>query len=310
MEYETAGDPVSGCKWTRKTTEKIARQLRRAKIYVSPKTVARLLKEMKFSLRVNVKTIESGSRKPLDPKHRDRQFRYIKRQRQDYARRGLPVISVDAKKRELIGSFRKNGRTWSRNGIEVLDHDFPSDAQGVGISYSIYDTRRNRGFVCVGTSYDTAEFAVDAIRRWWLKEGRRHYRDAEEILILADCGGSNSYRTRLWKYQLQIALCDRVGVKVRLCHYPPGTSKWNPVEHRLFSFISNNWAGHPLVSYECMLNFIRTTKTKIGLRVRACLIEKRYKKGIKISDDQMRQVALKRYRVNPNWNYSITPSKM
>lgn len=310
MEYETAGDPVSGCKWTRKTTEKVARQLHLAKINVSPKTVARLLREMGFSLHVNVKTKQSGSRKPLDPKKRDRQFRYIKRQRQDYARRGLPVISVDTKNRELIGWFRKNGRIWSRNGIEVLDHDFPSDADGVGTPYSIYDIARNKGFVCVGTSRDTAEFAVDSIRRWWLKEGRRHYPDAEEILILADCGGSNSYRTRLWKYQLQVAFCDRVGVKIRVCHYPPGTSKWNPVEHRLFSSISGNWQGRPLVSYECMLKFIRTTKTKAGLRVRACLIEKQYEKGIKISNDQMRQVALKRYRVHPDWNYSIAPSKM
>jgi hypothetical protein len=310
MEYETAGDPVNGCKWSRKSTRKIARQLRLAKIHLSPKTVARLLKEMGFSLRVNVKTIESGSRKPVDPKQRDRQFRYIQRQRWDYARRGLPVISVDSKSRELVGRFHQSGRTWSRKAIEVLDHDFPSDAEGVGIPYSIYDTGRNQGFVCVGTSRDTAEFAVDAIRKWWLEAGRRHYPDADEILILADCGGSNSYRTRLWKYQLQVAFCDRVGVKVRVCHYPPGTSKWNPVEHRLFAFISDNWAGHPLVSHECMLKFIRTTKTETGLRVRACLFKKRYQKGIKISDDQMRQVALKRYRVHPDWNYSITPSRM
>jgi len=305
MEYETAGDPVSGCKWTLKSTEKIARQLRRANIHVSPKTVARLLKEMKYSLRVNVKTIESGSRKPLDPGQRDRQFRYIKRQRQDFTRRDLPVISVDTKSRELIGRFHQSGRTWGRESVEVLDHDFPSDAQGVGIPYSIYDTARNEGFVCVGTSRDTSEFAVDSIRTWWLKAGRYHYPDADEILILADCGGSNSNRIRLWKFQLQVAFCDRVGVRVRVCHYPPGASKWNPIEHRLFSFISANWAGHPLESHECMLKFIRATKTKAGLRVRACLIEKQYQKGIKISDAQMRRVALKRYRVNPDWNYSI-----
>ena len=265
---------------------------------------------MKYSLRVNVKTIESGSRKPLDPRERDRQFRYIKRQRQDFTRRDLPVISVDTKSRELIGRFHQSGRTWGRESVEVLDHDFPSDAQGVGIPYSIYDTARNEGFVCVGTSRDTSEFAVDSIRTWWLKAGRYHYPDADEILILADCGGSNSNRIRLWKYQLQVAFCDRVGVRVRVCHYPPGASKWNPIEHRLFSFISANWAGHPLESHECMLKFIRTTETKAGLRVRACLIEKQYQKGIKISDAQMRRVALKRYRVNPDWNYSIAPPSM
>ena len=310
MEYETAGDPVTGSKWTRKTTEKIAGQLRRAGIHVSPNTVARLLKDMKFSLRVNIKTLESGLRKPPDPKKRDRQFRYIQRQRREYVQLGIPVISVDTKSRILVGRFHQKGRRWCREATEVFDHDFPSDAEGVGIPYGIYDTCRNEGFVCVGTSRDTAEFAVDTIRTWWLKVGRIHYPEAEEVLILADCGGSNSYRIRLWKYQLQVAFCDRRGLKVRLCHYPPGTSKWNPIEHRLFSFVSANWAAQPLESYECILKFIRATRTKSGLRVRASLIDKHYEKGIRISDRQMRQVSLNRYRVNPEWNYSIAPSGM
>jgi len=310
MEYETAGDPVTGCKWTRKSTEKIAQQLRRVGIHVSPNTVARLLKDMKFSLRVNLKTLESGLRNPPDPEKRDRQFLYIQRQQRDYAQRGIPIISVDTKSRILIGRFHRKGRQWSREAIEVLDHDFPSDAKGVGIPYGIYDTQRNEGFVCVGTSRDTGEFAVDAIRSWWLKAGQHHYPQAEEILILADCGGGNSSRTRLWKYQLQVAFCDKVGLKVRVCHYPPGASKWNPIEHRLFSFISDNWTGQPLVSYECILKFIRTTKTKAGLRVRARLIERPYEKGIKISDSQMQQVSLMRSRLHPDWNYSIAPSGM
>ncbi|MBW1790540.1 MAG: ISAzo13 family transposase [Deltaproteobacteria bacterium] len=256
MKYETAGDPVTGCKWTRKSTEKIARELARARIYVSPNTA---------------------------------------------------VISVDTKSRLLIGRFHQKGRRWGQEPIKVLDHDFPSDAQGVGIPYGIYDTYRKEGFVCVGTSRDTGQFAVDAIRTWWLKSGRDHYPQAEEVLVLADSGGSNGYRIRLWKYQLQTAFCDRVGLKVRVCHYPPGASKWNPIEHLLFSFVSKNWEAEPLVSYERVLKSIRTTKTKTGLRVRACLLDRKYEKGIKISDDQMRKVNLKRYRVNPEWNYTIAP---
>lgn len=311
MEYDTAGDPMNGCKWTHKTTEKIARELGQVGIHVSPNTVAKLLKEMKFSLRVNIKNLESGGgkRKPLDPSIRDRQFRYIKRQRRDYARHGLPVISVDTKARVLIGPFYRKGRAWSHEAIEVLDHDFPSDADGIGIPYSIYDTLRNDALVCVGVSRDTAMFAVDAIRTWWLRAGRSHYPDAQEILILADCGGSNSYRTRLWKYELQESFCNRVGLKVRVCHYPPGASKWNPIEHRVFPFITASWAGEPLVSYETMLKRIRTTTTKTGLKIRACLIDKQYEKGIKVSDDQMCDLSLKTYRVNPSWNYSIAPSK-
>ena len=308
MVYETAGDPISGCKWTAKSTEKIARELSRAGCRVSPKTVARLLKEMNFSLRVNVKMLESGQSKPIDPQIRDRQFRYIKRQRLEYARKGLPVISVDTKARELIGRFHHSGRCWSRERIDVFDHDFPSDADGVGIPYGIYDTVRNEGFVSVGISRDTACFAVDAIRSWWTKAGSTHYRHADAILILADCGGSNSYRTRLWKYQLQTDLCNRSALRVKVCHYPPGTSKWNPIEHRLFPFVSANWAAQPLVSYEAMLKRIRATRTETGLRVRALLNNKEYQTGIKVSDAQMQQIALTPARVHPQWNYSIAPA--
>ena len=308
MAEDTAGDPVSGCKWTRKTTAKIAQQLKRVGIPVSPNTVARLLKQMDFSLRVNLKCLESGLRKPPDPELRNLQFHYIHRQVRDYLAQELPVISVDTKSRELIGPFHQAGQRWSQQPIRVLDHDFPSDSEGVAIPYGIYDLSLNEGFVCVGTSYDTSEFAVDSICKWWSRIGSRRYPQADRFLILADCGGSNGYRTRLWKHRLQVALCDRFGLEVKVCHYPPGASKWNPIEHKLFSFISNNWAGQPLRDYETVLKFIRTTQTSTGLTVRAAISRKRYAKGTKITDEQMRQITLRPHTKRPQWNYSICPS--
>ena len=310
MKHETAGDPVSGCKWTRKTTAKIAKELNRAGIEVSANTVGRLLRKMKFSLRMNLKSLESGRRKAPDRRKRDQQFRYIRSQVQDYAAQGMPVISVDTKSRELIGPFHQPGRRWSQEPIKVFDHDFPSDASGVAIPYGIYDFCRNEGFVCVGTSHDTSEFAVAAIRTWWQKAGAAHYPRAERLLVLADCGGSNGYRTRLWKHQLQLAFCNRFGLQVKVCHYPPGSSKWNPIEHRMFSFISSNWAAEPLRDYETVLKFIRSTKTATGLKIRATINTKRYQKGTRISEQQMQRIALKSYTQRPKWNYSITQSIM
>jgi hypothetical protein len=307
MEHDTAGDPVSGCKWTRKTTLKIAQQLKRAGIRVSANTVSKLLKKMNFSLRVNLKTLESGLSKPPDPQQRDLQFRYIRSQIRAYSAQGMPVISVDTKSRELMGPFHQSGHKWSQDPIKVFDHDFPSDSQGVAIPYGIYDLCRNQGFVCVGTTRDTSEFAVDSIRTWWLQAGSTHYPNANRLLILADCGGSNGYRTRLWKRQLHAAFCNRFGIQVKVCHYPPGSSKWNPIEHRMFSFISNNWAAQPLYDYETVLKFIRTTKTSAGLKIRASLNKKSYQKGKKISNKEMEEIALKRYTLRPNWNYSISP---
>jgi hypothetical protein len=310
MEHETAGDPVTGCKWTRKTTGKIAKQLSRVGIRVSAKTVARLLKQMDFSLRMNLKSLESGLSRPPDPRQREQQFLYIRSQMRDCAAREMPVISVDTKSRELIGRFHQSGRRWGREPIKVFDHDFPSDARGVAIPYGIYDPLRNEGFVCVGTSRDTSAFAVDSICTWWLHVGAERYCDADSLLILADCGGSNGYRTRLWKHQLQLAFCNRFGLRVKVCHYPPGSSKWNPIEHRMFSFISSNWAAVPLTDYETVLKFISTTQTAAGLKIQACLIHTEYPKGIKISDGQMLKVAIKRHTARPDWNYSIYPSKM
>ena len=238
------------------------------------------------------------------------QFHYIRNRIRAYSTQGLPVISVDAKSRELIGPFHQAGRRWSQKPIKVLDHDFPSDSNGIALPYGIYDLSRNEGFACVGTSCDTSEFAVDAIRMWWLKAGLAHYPDADRLMILADCGGSNGYRTRLWKHQLQIAFCNRFNLEAKVCHYPPGSSKWNPIEHRMFSFISSNWAGQPLLDYETVLKFIRTTQTTAGLKIRAFLNKKQYLKGRKISDRLMKDVVLKRYTLRPNWNYSICPANM
>lgn len=310
MEHETAGDPVSGCKWTRKTTAKIAKQLQRADIQVSAKTVAKLLKQMNFCLRMNLKCLESGQSSPPDPRQRDLQFRYIQSQIGRSAAKGIPYVSVDTKSRELIGPFRHAGRRWSSDAIKVLDHDFPSDASGVAIPYGVYDPLRNEGFVGVGTSRDTAAFAVDTICLWWQQIGIKHYPNAQDLLILADCGGSNGYRPRLWKYQLQHAFCNRFGMTVKVCHYPPGSSKWNLIEHRMFSFISMNWAAQPLLDYETVLNFITTTGTQAGLKINACLNDTDYATGIKISDGQMQELELKRHTLRPKWNYSISPSRM
>jgi hypothetical protein len=308
MKEATAGDPVSGIKWTHKSTYRIARHLSRMGIVLCAGTVGRLLKAQGYSLRKNRKNIETPTGKAPNPQRRDRQFHYIRRQRRHYEAEALPVISIDTKSRELIGRFHQSGQCWSAKSIEVFDHDFPSAAQGVGIPYGIYDMLRNQGFISVGTSKDTSEFAVDSIRWWWLQFGRQCYPHAEEILIVADGGGSNGYRTRLWKQQLQEQFCNRVGIKVRVCHFPPGASKWNPIEHRLFSHISANWAAQPLESYETMLKFIRTTRTDTGLGVRARISRKKYQKGIRVSDHQMQQIQIKQARVHPEWNYTIEPT--
>jgi hypothetical protein len=303
MEHDTAGDPITGVKWTRRTTAKIADELRKAGIDVCPNTVARLLKGLQFSLRCNHKKLSRGS----DP-GRDAQFAYIAAQREAFTARGLPIISVDTKKRELVGTFKNAGTTWAREPIAVNDHDFRSDAVGVAIPYGIYDTGANRGSLFIGTSYDTPRFAVDNLTRWWTYDGRRRYPDAAELLVLADSGGSNSNRSRAWKYDLQHRLCDRHGLTVTVCHYPTGASKWNPIEHRLFSEIQKNWAGQPLVSYETILNYARTTTTSTGLHVKAYLIDHHYPKGVKISNQDMKALNLRLHDTQPNRNYTLSPT--
>src|SRR5258708_2030932 len=257
LEHDTAGDPITGLKWTRKTTEKIAEVLQEIDIPVSAKTVARLLYQMDFSLRVNRKQIATNS-----SPYRDQQFQHIGSLRTRFQQQGLPIISVDSKKRELIGNFKNAGTKWDRSSVPVNDHDFRSDASGVGISYGIYDPPNNRGTVCVGTSHDTPAFAVHSIVTWWKREGSRRHGRAPKLLILADAGGSNSCRVAAWKTEIQTQLCNAFGITVTIAHYPTGASKWNPIEHRLFSEISKRWTPAPLVSYQKMLNLIRSPKTK------------------------------------------------
>ena len=274
MGHDTAGDPITGVKWSRRTTRKIAAELTVLSIAVSKNTVGRLLKEMNFKLRVNRKQIAS-TKNP----DRNQQFLYMGQQGERFANQGLPIISVDTKKKELIGNFKNAGANWDRQPILVKDHDFRSEADGMAIPYGIYDTQANRGAVFVGTSHDTPAFAVDAIAQWWLKEGCLRYPAARELFILADGGGSNGSRCRAWRKAIQDTICTPLDLIVTVSHYPPGASKWNPIEHRLFSQISNNWAGEPLTDLDKILQFIRTTKTESGLTVNACLIPDKYDIG-------------------------------
>lgn len=304
MKYETAGDPVSGLRWTRKTTEKIADELSALDIRVSRKTVAKLLKQMNFSLQTNKKKISNGS-----PPDRDAQFVNIAELRERFGRRGNPILSVDTKKKELVGRFKNPGRAWARHSDAVNDHDFRSTAKGIAIPYGIYDLQGNRGTVYVGTSHDTPQFAVECIEKWWRTEGQKRYPGRRHLLVLADTGGSNGATCRAWKHGIQDKLCNAHGLVVTVAHYPSGASKWNPIEHRLFSEISKNWSGRPLDSYETILNYIRTTETKTGLKVNARLVKKNYAKGIKITDEAMGELNIKRPTSLPKWNYMLRPSK-
>lgn len=301
VEETTAGDPMSLLRWTSKSTRTIAQEVARRGHRIGASTVGRCLHDLGYSLQANVKTKEgrqSGAR--------DEQFRYINRVVQGYITTGDPVISVDTKKKELVGEFRNAGQTWRPHGdpIEVNVHDFPHLGRGKAVPYGAYDIARNRAVVNVGISHDTAEFAVESIRRWWRLDGRRLYRDARRLLICADSGGSNGHKLRAWKLGLQ-TLADEIAMPITVCHYPPGTSKWNKIEHRLFSFISLNWRGRPLVNYETVVNLIGATKTRTGLRVKAVLDTRTYPKGIKVDAQAMRDVQLRRHTLYPDWNYTI-----
>jgi len=265
---------------------------------------------MGFSLRVNSKKIESGIANPPDPKKRDEQFCHIENLRELFAAHKLPTISVDTKKKELVGNFKNNGQAWQKDSTEVYDHDFPTHAVGKAVPYGIYDTQKNTGTVFVGHSADTPSFAVECIEKWWKDYGKVQYPERKELLILADAGGSNSYRSRVWKYRIQKQICDKHGLSVSICHYPPGSSKWNPIEHRLFSEISKNWGGRPLDSFETILKYLRTTKTSTGLNVKAHYVRKKYKTGERVSDKDMKELQIKKHEVLSDWNYKLTPSKM
>ena len=306
MEAETAGDPITGLKWTRRTTAKIAMELKTVDINVSQKTVARLLKQLGFSLRVNHKKIARTVN--VSPLERDAQFSHIAELRELCAARNVPVISVDSKKKEIIGNFKNAGQTWNRKPVAVNDHDFRSESDGIATPFSIYDLKYNTGFVCVGTSHDTPQFAVESIARWWSRVGKRRYPNAQELVILADAGGSNGPRCRMWKYELYKRLCNHYGLTVTVSHYPSGASKWNPVEHRLHSEISKNWAGQPLESLETILNYINTTTTSTGLKVQASLVKKKYEKGVKISNAKFYKIPIMYDNALPRWNYSLMPS--
>ena len=302
MKPETAGDPISGLKWTRKSTAKISKALGQIGIQVGRNTVGKLLKAINFRLRVNHKKRSTAS-----PHDRDKQFKRIKRMRHTFTLRGEPIISIDAKKRELVGHFKNAGVAWKQEAIETFDHDFRSLAEGIAIPYGLYDPILNRGFVVLGTSKETPDFAVDCLVSWWLLEGKKQYLHSKRLLILADGGGGNASNSRVWKAHLQSKFCDRFGIAITVCHYPPGTSKWNPIEHFLFSHISKNWAGEPLETYEKVLKFIRTTSTETGLKVRAQLNTKIYQKGVSISNEEMKHLCLRKHPKLPKWDYTINP---
>ena len=303
IDPDTRGDPETPLRWTCKSTRTLAAQLTRQKHPVSHMKVAQLLHAQGYSLQGNRKTEEGG-----DHPDRDAQFRHINTQIKRTLAKGAPVISVDTKKKELVGNYANGGQQWlpEKKPIKVQGHDFPDPDVPRAYPYGVYDIDRNRGFVNVGTDHDTAAFAVASIRGWWRHEGRRLYPAVNDILITADGGGSNGSRLRLWKLELQ-ALADETGLSISVCHFPPGTSKWNKIEHRLFSFISSNWRGQRLRDYETIVRLISRTATVKGLKVTCRLDRRKYPTGRKVTDDEMHRVNLKRHRFHGDWNYTIRP---
>ncbi|MCL4393599.1 MAG: ISAzo13 family transposase [Chloroflexi bacterium] len=301
MQNQTAGDPQSDRKWKRKSLHQLSQEVKPTHT-ICPHTVGRLLRDQDYSLHVNAKELDGRS-----TLQRNAQFEYIQAQIQAFSEHGWPIISVDTKKRELIGAFRNPGRVWCQKPTRVNIYDFRSLAHGIAIPYGIYDLTRNAGYVFVGTTADTSEFAVDAIQWWWKTHGRWHYPHAPALLILADGGGSNGYRTRLWKYALQHRLVNPNHLEATVSHYPTGASKGNPADHRLFSAVSCNWAGEPLTCYDKMLHLIEATTTEQGLVIKATLTQRAYLTQVKISKEQMATVNLQRHTVHPQWNYTIKP---
>lgn len=302
----TRGDPESALRWTAKSYYNLAEELTKNGHPVSAMTIYNLLIEMEYTLQSNKKTKEGE-----DHVDRNAQFIHINKTAEEFHNNNNPVISIDAKKKESIGEYKNNGRELRPkcNPREVKGHDFPDKTLGKVTPYGIYDVFRNEGWVNVGISSDTAEFAVESIKRWWLNMGIISYPEAKELFITADCGGSNGYRTRLWKSQLQ-SLANEIGLKITVGHFPPGTSKWNKIEHKLFSFISINWRGQPLISREVVVNLIGSTKTKTGLTVKAVLDENIYEKGLKIKDNVINNLNIEKNEFHGEWNYSIAPKKI
>lgn len=302
MEESTAGDPMSPLKWTNKSCSAIADELKKSGFQISENTVRTLLQEKDYTLQSNSKSIERVS----SHEDRDSQFKVISKTVTSFQEAGSPVISVDSKKKERIGNFKNEGETWRKSGdsLKVSAYDFDNLSDGKAVPYGTYDVKKNEGFVNVGMSADTAQFAVESIRQWWNHVGKDSYVNAKKILICADGGGSNSSRNRSWKYELQ-KLADEIKLDIHVCHYPPGTSKWNKIEHRMFSYISMNWRGKPLVDFETVVNLIGNTRTKQGLKIKSVLDQNVYEKGVKISDDQFEKINLTYGSENPKWNYAI-----
>ena len=302
LEENTAGDPMSKLRWTNKSTYTIANELRNQNKTISEDSIGRIIKQLGYSLQLNVKSKESGS-----SEKRDSQFRYINEQVKIFAKKNIPVISVDAKKKELVGNFKNNGRRWMKKGkAEIVNiYDFWFLAKGKAIPYGIYDINMNNGFVNVGIDHNTSEFAVESIGQWWENIGKKNYQDAKELLICADGGGSNASRSRLWKFYLQ-KFANKTGLKITVCHFPPGTSKWNKVEHKMFSFISMNWRGRPLINYEIIINLIEGTQTKNGLKIKAKIDKKIYELKQKVSNEEFEKINFLRHEINPQWNYTLS----
>jgi hypothetical protein len=305
IEPTTRGDPESPLRWTCKSTAQLADELTRQRHGVSPRTVATLLKGAGYSLQANQKMRE-GTAHP----DRDAQFRYLNAAIAECLRHGRPAISVDTKKKELVGDFKNGGRAWRPQGrpARVRVHDFLDPRLGKAIPYGVYDLANNEGWVSVGIAHDTAEFAVNAIRLWWTRMGRHRFGGARTLLITADAGGSNGPRSRLWKWALQ-RLADDFGLTLSICHFPPGTSKWNKIDHRLFSFISQNWRGTPLVSLQAVVNLIAATTTRTGLRVKAALDTRRYETAVHVPDEVFTRLKITPHAFHGDWNYIIAPRR-
>jgi hypothetical protein len=304
LAEEAAGDPMSEQVWVRNSVEQISLRLKQHGIHICGKTVWRLLRRMGFSMKYSKKRRAGSSR---DCPEVEEQFGYIAARKNEFLAAGLPVISIDTKKKELIGNFKKPGRTWCRKSPEVEEYDFPSLAVCRAVPFGVYDVGRNVGYVTVGVSNDTSEFAITAISKWWRKEGCAAYPSGNQVLILADGGGTNGSRSKAWRLNLQKVLCDGLGLAVTVCHYPPGCSKWNPIERRLFSQISLNWFGIPLKTLPIMLGYIRGTTTSTGLRVSAHLDEKTYQRGQNVSKEEMAGLSLRHHTTCPKWNYTLSP---
>ena len=305
VEATTRGDPMSPLRWTCKSTRVLADELGREGHRISHASVGSILRGLGYSLQGNRKTSEGTSHPD-----RDAQFKYINERTRAFQEKGQPVISIDAKKKELVGDFKNAGREWRRKGdpVKVRTHDFEDKKLGKAVPYGVYDVTRNTGWVSIGIDHDTAEFAAASIREWWLQMGSAAYPRAKELLITADGGGSNGSRLRLWKVVLQ-RLADELRLRISVCHLPPGTSKWNKIEHRLFCHITKNWRGRPLESLDVIVNLVGQTSTKKGLRVRAALDARKYPKGLRVTDEQLSMLRIKRDTFHGDWNYTILPGR-